>query len=350
MVQHLFVSGNSESVVYGTPLPASVFQPTITGLNLSALTTQPTCANITGSGTPTYVETYTIQCTGPNPADGPGGIDGVTYTNGILKITQFPLTITAVAANKVYDGTTTTTAVLSGNPVNGDVLTYGYVAANFVNKNAAIAIGVNVTGISISGMNSADYTFNTTAYATANISPRPMTITATGVNKVYDGTTAATVTLSDNRVPLLGDIFTDSYAGASFVSKNVGTGVLINVTGISISGTGATNYTFNTTASAAANITPHVLAITAVANKKIYDGTVKAKAIPVVSGLVGTDTVTGLAETYNSPIIGKSKTMSVSSYTINDGNGGLNYHVTVVANPNGAITDRDGDYDNDHDD
>jgi hypothetical protein len=35
---------------------------------------------------------------------------------------------------------------------------------------------------------------------TANITPRPLTVTATGVNKVYDGNTTAMVTLSDNRV------------------------------------------------------------------------------------------------------------------------------------------------------
>ena len=48
-----------------------------------------------------------------------------------------------------------------------------------------------------------------------------MNITATGVDKVYDGTTTATVSLSDNRVS--GDVFTDAYASASFATKNVGT-------------------------------------------------------------------------------------------------------------------------------
>ena len=48
-----------------------------------------------------------------------------------------------------------------------------------------------------------------------------MTVTATGANKVYDGTTSATVTLSDNRVA--GDTLTTSYTTASFANKNVGT-------------------------------------------------------------------------------------------------------------------------------
>jgi len=40
------------------------------------------------------------------------------------------------------------------------------------------------------------------------------------VNKVYDGTTGASVTLSDDRIA--GDLLTDSYTSASFTDKNVG--------------------------------------------------------------------------------------------------------------------------------
>jgi hypothetical protein len=74
------------------------------------------------------------------------------------------------------------------------------------------------------------------------------------VDKVYDGTTAATVTLSDNRVA--GDVFTDSYVSATFVNKNAGWNKTINVSGISIFGPDAGNYTYNTTAVTRANILP----------------------------------------------------------------------------------------------
>jgi hypothetical protein len=61
------------------------------------------------------------------------------------------------------------------------------------------------------------------------------------------------VTLSDNRVA--GDVFTTSYTSASFADKNVGTGKTVSVSGITISGADAGNYTFNTTATATADIT-----------------------------------------------------------------------------------------------
>ena len=63
-------------------------------------------------------------------------------------------------------------------------------------------------------------------------------MTATGVNKVYDRTTAATVTFQDNRVA--GDVFTIKYT-AMFAHKNVGTGKTVSVSGITLSGPAAAN-------------------------------------------------------------------------------------------------------------
>src|SRR5205823_3579297 len=115
------------------------------------------------------------------------------------------------------------------------------------------------------------YTYNTSATATANITARTLTVTPGGVNKIYDGTTSATVTTSDNRIA--GDVFTVSDT-AAFPDKNVGPGKVVAVSGISISGTDAANYTpASTTGSAAADITPHLLTIAATGINRVYDGT-----------------------------------------------------------------------------
>src|SRR6185503_16372316 len=108
------------------------------------------------------------------------------------------------------------------------------------------------SGIAISGTDAANYTANTTASATADITTRALTVSAAGVNRVYDGTTNATVTLSDNRVA--GDVLSTSYTTAGFANKNVGTAKTVTVSGISISGTDAAKYTANTTATTTANI------------------------------------------------------------------------------------------------
>jgi len=80
-----------------------------------------------------------------------------------------------------------------------------------------------------------------------------LTVTATGVNKVYDGNLAATVTLSDNRIS--GDTLTDNHTNAVFRRQERGNGKPVSVNGISISGVDAGNYALqNTTANAVADI------------------------------------------------------------------------------------------------
>ena len=91
-----------------------------------------------------------------------------------------------------------------------------------------IGKAVTVNGITITGSDGGNYSLaSTTATATANITPLSLTVGATGVNKVYDGTTVATVTLGDNRVA--GDVFADANSSASFADKNVGTGKAVTV-------------------------------------------------------------------------------------------------------------------------
>ena len=97
---------------------------------------------------------------------------------------------------------------------------------------------------------------------TADITARDLTVSASGVNKVYDGGTSATVSLSSDK--LAGDAVTPSYTSASFANKNVGTAKAVSVGGISISGADAGNYNLkNTTATTTANITKAPLTVTA---------------------------------------------------------------------------------------
>jgi hypothetical protein len=62
------------------------------------------------------------------------------------------------------------------------------------------------------------------------------------------------------------------------------------------------------------------LTITASTNSKVYDGSTSAAALPTVSGLQGSDTVTGLAEAYADRHAGTGKTLLVTAYSVNDGN------------------------------
>ena len=96
-------------------------------------------------------------------------------------------------------------------------------SASFADKTVGTGKTVSVTGISISGADASNYNLlNTTASASANITPRALLVSATGISKVYDGNATASVTLSDNKVS--GDAVSETYTSAIFSDKNVANG------------------------------------------------------------------------------------------------------------------------------
>ena len=129
--------------------------------------------------------------------------------------------------------------------------------------------------------------------------------------------------------------------GATFATRNVGSAIPVTVTGLSFSGSAGSNYSVaNTNASVttAANINKATLTLSAVSNTKTYDSTPVAAATPRVSGLQGSDTVSGLVEAYDSANAGSGKTLSVTGYTVNDGNDGNNYTVLTTPDLTGVIS------------
>ena len=206
-------------------------------------------------GTATFnnenVGTRTVNASGFTLSDSNYAVTVVTPTTA--NITAKTLAVTASATDKVYDATTGATVTFSDDRVAGDVFTVTGVA-NFVDKNVGNNKTVNVTGIAISGTDAGNYTQNTTTTTDADIAQRDITVSATALDKVYDDTTVATVTLSNNAV--LGDVVTQTYTTADFDNENVGVAKLVTVSGITIAGTDVGNYNLtSTTATTNADIT-----------------------------------------------------------------------------------------------
>jgi hypothetical protein len=321
---------------------------------------------VVGSGTPSGTVTFTDGSTtlGTGTLQLVGGQDQATFSTSALAagthtitatysgdplfntstgtltqtVTPRPLTVTASGVNKVYDGTTAATVTLSDNRVAGDVFTDSYTSASFADKNVGTGKAVSVSGISISGGASANYTLtNTTASTTASITARSLVISAAGVNKVYDGTTAATVTLSDNRVT--GDVLTDSYASATFADNNVGTGKAVSVSGIAISGADAGNYTPNTTATTTANITPRPLSVTANDASRLY-GVANPSFTGTLTGVASPDNITATYASAAVPgtavgIYGPASANAIVPTLVDPGGRLSNYSVTST---NGTLT------------
>src|SRR5206468_4387521 len=117
----------------------------------------------------------------------------------------------------------------------------------FADKSVGSGKTVSVSGSSVTGTDAGNYTVNTTATTTANITPATVTGSITANNKIYDGTTAATIanrTLSgvvgSEDVSLVGGT-------ASFADKTAGNGKTVNATGLSLSGADKGNYQLTST-------------------------------------------------------------------------------------------------------
>jgi filamentous hemagglutinin family protein len=167
------------------------------------------------------------------------GADAANYTvNGSASafgtITRANLAISAVGADKVYDGTTAANVTLHGAPLAGDVVDLSYLAAAFGNKNAGADKAVSVTGIRANGADAGNYNVSTTSAATADITQATLTVVAVGVSKPFDNNTVANVTLSDDRIA--GDELSLATGGAAFASPQIGSDKPVTVSGIEIAG------------------------------------------------------------------------------------------------------------------
>jgi hypothetical protein len=218
-------------------------------------------------------KTVTVTGIGISGTDAPNYALASTTATTTANINARSLTISAAGQDKTYDGTTTATVTLSDNRVSGDVFSDSYTSAIFNDKNVDTGKPVSVGGITISGGDAGNYSFNTTASTTATISALAVTGSITVDNKVYTGTTAATIASRSLAGVISGD--TVSYVGgsAAFDTKDVGTSKTVTATGLGLSGPDAGNYTVNSTAMTTADITAHSLAITANNQSKPFGAT-----------------------------------------------------------------------------
>ncbi len=246
----------------------------------------------------------------------------------VQPISKLALTVSGITAgNKIYDGTTTATlnlgAAVLKTVVAGDIVTLNASAAKgaFASKTVGIGKTVIISGLAIAGAGAGNYTL-TQPTTTAKITARSLSLTAKGVDKIYDGTTAATITLSDNHVA--GDSLADGYTNAIFASKNAGTNILINVFGLAIAGADAVNYVLsssNTTTTA--SITQAVLTVSAGNLSRPY-ATTNPPLAAVYSGFVPGESKTN-SDVPGSPVLSTMATTSsaVGSYPITISKGTL---------------------------
>ena len=251
---------------------------------------------------------------------------GYDISGGSLTINPFAVNLTGT---RVYDGTThvQSSSLVIGSLVGNETLNLSGVGTT-ANKNVGTAKTLSLGTLALSNGTglASNYSFSG-GVQTADITKRALTVSATGINKVYDGNTTAGVTLADNRVTNDGLSLTDS---ANFDTKNVGTGKAVSVTGISVTGTDAGNYTYNTTASTTADIKPMALTVTANNDSKKFDNKPYSGGNGVTyTGLVSGETSADVGGTL---VYGGSSqgVVALGSYVITPSGLGGNYAPTFV--------------------
>jgi hypothetical protein len=260
-----------------------------------------------------------------------------TTTTALATVTSKPLNIVVTGKDKIYDGLSTDVVSISSNDiVSGDNVTFINSSAGFADKNVNIVIDtvvpkiVTVSGIGLMGKDAANYTLSSNSATTnAKITPKGLTVVATGINKVYDATTDVLVSLSAGIGLIKGDSLGFTDTSALLDTKNVGIGKNVSVTGIKTTGVDKSNYFIsNSTAMTKANVTPLPIFITAIGIDKSFDGTLTDTVSLSSLGLFKTDSIslTDTSAKFSTSTVGLNKAVTVTGINTT-GTDAANYSV-----------------------
>ena len=273
---------------------------------------------------PTEADTYTVVITDKTGT----GFDNYTVTG------ETTFTINAAAATLAFANVTKTfgDAAFTVTPTTDDskgaiTFTSGNTNVITVGSDGKLNIvGASATPVTITANQAASNSYNATT-ATFTVTVNPKTVTVSGITasgKDYDGNTTATLvtTAATFTGIVTGDNLTITATG-TFADKNAGKGKTVTLSGLTLGGTHADNYTLATSGNQATttadinektvelewtNATPYPF------NGNAQAPTATVKTASLVSGDVCTVSNYSLAATSGSLTDGKA--VNAGSYTI----------------------------------
>ena len=290
------IRAKEQTITYGSNISSSTTQVTYTELvtndALTSITLTPSTSNCTTNGTIT-TSAATIKRGNTDKTSN----YNITYASGNLIINKKALTVTANNHTITYGDAPANNGVSYSGFVNsetsavlGGTLAYAYSYSQFDN------VG-NTYTITPSGLMADNYAI-TFVPGTLTVAPKGVVVTGiTASDKVYDGTTTATI---NSTATFTGKLENDELtltATGTFDSKDVGTGKTVTVSDHALGGASAGNYTITSTeTSTTANITPKTVGITWGPTILTYNNTPQAPTATATELVVGDDcnvTVTG---------------------------------------------------------
>ncbi|MXV17052.1 YDG domain-containing protein [Hufsiella ginkgonis] len=264
---------------------------------------------------------------------------------------------------KVYDGNTSASLTTANygpltGVISGDDVSYNNPASGtYGDKNAGAGKTITVTGLILAGADKDNYVLaSTLAGNVGGITPATLTAALTGtVTKQYDGTEPATLTAA-NYAALTGIIGNDAVDYASkptsgrYNSKTVATGKTVFVTGLSLTGADAVNYTISPAVSGNVGIITPVTLTAALTGSaaKVYDrttaATLTAANYAALNGIVGADAVDYASKpasgTYNDKTVASGKAVTVTGLSLSGADAGNYMLASSVTGNIGVITQK----------
>jgi large repetitive protein len=299
-----------QTKVYGAANPATytyAVSPSLTGL-----------AALNGSLTRVAGEpvgTYAIQQNDLTTANNPNYT--ITYVGDNFTITQKPITITVDPnQTKVYGTVNPATYTYAVSPsLTGLAALNGSLTRVAGEPVGTYAIQQN----DLTTVNNPNYTIT---YVGDNftITTAPLSITGiTGANKIYDGTTIATINGTASYVGLVAadaGLAVTGIPSFNFNNKNVGIAKPITVAGFTAP---SSNYSLTQPTGFTGDITPKTVNVIATANDKQYDGNTTATLNNITSpGFISGDLVTinYASATFDTKEVGNNKTVTVTGINL----------------------------------
>jgi hypothetical protein len=270
--------------------------------------------------------------------DGNNGSNyNIKYVTAIGSIFPAPITVTALAEIKNYDGTTSS----SITPLYNGILPPDIIGTKptqaFYNKNCGTSKRIIASGIKVNDGNNGDnYIINYIENNLGTINQANVIVQAKNCMKIYDRKKVS------DTVPEVKGLFApdtiSTYPTQAYDDWNVGNNKTISPSGLVIEDdNGGKNYIITYLPYNQGTIIPDTITVTASTDVKTYDRTKTSNASPIVSGLITPDTISVAPfQSFDDFNVGKIKNIIANGLVINDGNNGKNYSI-IYKNNTGEI-------------
>ena len=216
--------------------------------------------------------------------------------------------------------------------------------ATFADAQVGTGKTVTLTGAALAGPAAGNYSLSSVGTTTADITALGITGNFTAQSKTYDGNNSAVVLTRTLNGVLAGDVGNVSLDGgtATFADAQVGPGKTVTLTGATLGGAAAGNYSLSSVGTTTADITALGITGNFTAQSKVYDGNNTVVVLTrtlngVLAGDVGQVSLDGGTATFADAQAAPGKTVTLAGAAL-AGPAAGNYLLTSVGTTTADIT------------